>query len=190
MLRFSLVFAVAFASLGAGTSALAQEPPKAYAITLEANDVHEITNLSIESNGLTLTGKHIVLVPIRCEPGITGAMLLGEGEFRFAPADGEEIKGEFRGAMLRFNPTDQPKLLPLDKANVITDRAAHEMSQHLLNNVFRHCWHSGMKALIPDSGSFVVNVYSKTHGDLLISTGPKLSIAHSFSDGKTLYNPN
>jgi hypothetical protein len=188
MLRLRLVFAVAVSSLLCGsTSSVAQDKPEAYPITLKADDVHEIAELSIESNGLTLTAKDVLVVPIRCEPGVTGAMLLGNGEFRFSPADGDEIKGVFRAAMLRFNPADQPKLLSLDKTNVITDHAAHEMSRHLLNNVFRHCWHSGMNALIPDTGSFVANVYSKTHGDLLISTGPKSSVVHSFTAGETLY---
>lgn len=188
MRRFIPIFAVAFASLlWLSTSAAAQDQPKAYPITLEADDVHEIAELSIESNGLTLTAKDVLVVPIRCELGVTGAMLLGSGEFRFLPADGDEIKGEFRAAMLRFDPADQPRLLPLDKANVITDHASHEMSRHLLNNVFRHCWHRGMDALIPDAGSFIANVYSKTHGDLLISTGPKASVVHSFTTGKTLH---
>jgi len=188
MLRFRLVFAVAVTPLlCTSTSLIAQDTPKSYPITLEANDVHEIAELSIESNGLTLTAKDVLVVPIRCEPGVTGAMLIGNGEFRFSPAYDDEIKGIFRAAMLRFNPADQPKLLPLDKSNATTDHAAHEMSQHLLNNVFRHCWHSGMNALLPDAGSFVANIYSKTHGDLLISTGPKSTVVHSFTADETLY---
>ena len=188
MLRFRLVFAAAVAALLCGsTSSVAQDNPKAYPITLEADDVHEIARLSIESNGITLTAKDALAVPIRCELGVTGAMILGKGEFRCSPADGDEIRGQFRAVMLRFNPADQPKLLPLDKANAITDRAAHEMSRHLLNNVFRHCWHSGANALIPDAGSFAANVYSKTHGDLLISAGPESLVVHDFTAGETLY---
>jgi hypothetical protein len=174
-------------SLGLTTLASAQEAPRSFAITLKADDVHELAELKIEANGLTLTANNVLAVPIRCELGITGAMLLGDGKFAFTPKDGEAIKGQFRAAMLRFAPGDQENLMPLKTANVVTDRAAHEMSQHLLNNVFRHCWHSGMDALIPDAGSLVANVYSRTHGDLLISTGLGSSVVHSFSDGQTLY---
>lgn len=169
------------------SSAIAQISTVAYPISLKADDVHQFTRLSLDANGLTLNAEDVLVVPIRCELGVTGAMLLGNGEFRFAPTDGDEIKGQFRAAMLRFNPADQPALLPLDNANVVTDRAAHEMSAHLLNNIFRHCWHRGMDALIPDAGSLVANVYSRTHGDLLISTGPKSSVVHNFTDNKTLY---
>lgn len=165
----------------------AEDTPKSYPVTLEANDVHEIAKLSIESNGLTINGTDVVVVPIRCEPGVTGAMVLGKGEFKFAPDNGDEIKGVFRAVMLRFSPTDQPKLLPLDDTKPTTDQAALAISIHLLNNVFRHCWHRGNQALIPDDGSFVANVYSTTHGDLLISTGSKATVVHSFTENKTLY---
>jgi hypothetical protein len=55
------------------------------------------------------------------------------------------------------------------------------------DNVFRHCWHRGMDALIPDAGSLAANVYSTSQGDLLISTGPKSAVVHSFTDKATLY---
>lgn len=172
---------------GVAAQVAAQEKPRAYPITLDAKDVHEIADLAIELNGLKLQCKDALVVPIRCEPGITGAMLLGTGKYEFAPKDGEPIRGAFRACMLRFNPDDQSRLLPLDNARVIEGRAAHEMSRHLLDNVFRHCWHSGKDALIPDRGSFVADVYSTTQGDVLISTGSKSSIVHSFTENKTLY---
>lgn len=188
MTRLNNILAVAVVSLLClSAPAFAEDKTPSYPISLKADDVHELASLSVESNGLTLTGKDIIIVPIRCEKGVTGAMLLGNGEFRFKPADGDEIKGTFRAAMLRFNPADQAKLLSLDKAGKIADQAAFEMSRHLLDNVFRHCWHSGMNALLPDASSFVADVYSKTHGDLLISTGPKMTVAYNFTTGKSLY---
>ena len=188
MFRFLLSCGMALSLMICGLPfSQGQEKPKAYSITLKADDVHVMSELTIESNGLTFGGKDLLVVPIRCERGITGAMVLGNGNFSYSAKDGFEIKGMFRAAMLRFDPADQPKLLPLDNGQVITDHAAREMSQHLLNNVFRHCWHSGMDALIPDSESFIANVYSTTHGDLLISTGPKSTIVHNFTSGETLY---
>ncbi len=170
------------------THSSAADAPKAYPITLEANDVYELAKLSIQSNGLKISGTDIIVVPIRCELGMTGAMLIGKGEYAFSPDDGDEQKGIFRAAMLRFAPADQPKLLPLDGEKPTSDLAAHTMSKHLLKTVFWHCWQSGgTNALIPDAGSFVANVYSTTQGDLLISTGPELTVVHSFTENKTLY---
>jgi hypothetical protein len=114
-------------------------------------------------------------------------VLIGNGSFRFEPEGGDVIEGHFRAAMLRFHPKDQREILAFDKIPAITDRAVHEMSNHLLKEAFRHCWHSGMEALIPDEGSLSVVLYSKEHGDLLISSGSKDTLVHSFSDRKTLF---
>mgnify|MGYP003667088396 CR=1 FL=1 len=169
----------------------AQETPKSFPITFKADDVYVIADFSAESNGLSVTGKDIALVPIRCSAGVTGAMLIGHGTYSFSsPHADDSISGDFRAAMLRFHPDDQPSLVPLPDGTAITDHAAHEMGRHLLDNVFRHCWHSGMNALLPDTGSFVANVYSTTQGDLLISTGPKSNVVHSFTDNKTLVKVN
>lgn len=175
------------ALFGFATTLTAQEAPKSYPITFEANDVHQIDNFSVELNSLKLTGENITVVPIRCEAGITGAMIFGEGTYSYAiPSESPIKSGKFRAAMLRFHPADQPTLLPIAADGATTDHAIHEMGRHMLNNVFRHCWHSGMNALLPDAGSFVANVYSTTEGDLLISTGPKLNVAHSFTAKETL----
>lgn len=188
MIRFTTLLAAAlFALFVYVDSTIAQEKTKSYPITFAADDVFTIADLEVEANSLTLTGTDIIAIPIRIQPGITGAMLLGNGEYRFAPKDGDEVNGKFRAAMVRFHPDDQSKLLPIDPKTATTDRAAHEMGRHMLDNVFRHCWHSGNEALIPTSGSFVANVYSTTQGDLLISTGPKISVVHNFTDSKTLY---
>ena len=181
---FFLVVALWF---WASESALAQARPAAYPIKLDATDVHELKDFEVQANGLKISSKELLVVPIHCAPGITGAVLIGNGEYSFSTSDGKKFEGVFRAAMLRFAPDDQSMLLPLDKSTAVTDHAAYEMSQHLLNDVFRHCWHSGKDALIPDAGSFVANVYSKTEGDLLISTGGNSSVVHSFTAGKTLY---
>ena len=165
---------------------VAQDAPKSYPITFAADDIHTIANLAIDTNGLKINGKSISLLPIRCEAGVTGAMIIGNGTYTYDSRDGEyQTSGKFRAAMLRFNPTDQESLVKLS-GDTTTDHAIHEMTKHMLDNVFRHCWHAGREALLPDKGSFVANVYSTTQGDLLISTGPVSNVVHSFTDNKTL----
>ena len=175
---------LAFAACSA--TLVAQDAPKSFPITFVADDVHTITDLQLESNGLKIEGKNVSLVPIRCEAGVTGAMIVGDGNYSYIAKDGKyQTAGKFRAAMLRFNPEDQESLIELS-GDVTTDYAIHEMGKHMLDNVFRHCWHSGMEALLPDRGSFVANVYSTTEGDLLISTGLKSNVVHSFTDNKIL----
>ncbi len=179
----SLVAAVAVAS----DQKEKPERPKSYPISLNANEVREFAPLSIKHGGLHLWSSEVSGIPISCEAGVTGMVLIGNGSFRFVPEGGDAIEGHFRAAMLRFNPKDQREILAFDKIPAITDRAVHEMSNHLLKEAFRHCWHSGMEALIPEEGSLSVVLYSKEHGDLLISSGSKDTIVHSFTDRKTLY---
>ena len=159
----------------------------AYPITLKPDRVYESPGLAIEVRGVQIRSGPVVIVPIACEKGITGAVVLGDGTFRFAPEGGKPIEGHFRSAMLRINPADQARLIPLDESRRITDRAAFEMSRLVLNAVFGHCWHSGKDALIPPSGNLAAVLYSREHGDLLISDDGRNPVVHNFSDRKTLY---
>ncbi len=165
----------------------ADEDRTPYPIELKPDKVYESPGLAIEVRGIQIRSGPVVIVPIECSKGITGAVILGDGTFRFAPEGAKPIEGHFRAAMLRINPADQAKLVPLDAAKRVTDRAAFEMSRHLLNTVFGHCWHSGKDALIPPVGNLSAVLYSKEHGDLLISDDGKNSVAHSFTARKTLY---
>ncbi len=178
---------VATIMLSAYTASLAQDAPASFPITLRADDVHLFTDLDVAANGLRLTAKSVTITPIRCEKGMTGCILLGDGEFHFTPKDKAEIHGQFRGALLRFNPDEQPRLLPLDKAKVVTDHGAHAMSSHLVTPLFNHCWQHDGRALIPDSGVLAVSLYTKDHGDLLISTGSDNFVVYSFSLRKMIY---
>lgn len=182
-MRF-LLLSVAVATASYTT---AEKAADSYPISFAADDVHVVPDFVAESNGLKLTGKNVAMIPIRCEAGVTGAMMIGDGIYSFASTDAADpISGRFRAVMLRFHPDDQPALIPLSDGDATTDHAVHEMGRHLLDNVFRHCWHSGMNALLPDRGSFVANVYSTTKGDLLISTGPGSNVVHSFTDNRTI----
>jgi len=159
-----------------------------FPVALNPDDVREFAPLSVKANDLELTGVAISGIPMTCEPGITGMMLIGDGTFRFSPKDGEVIEGQFRGAMLRFNPKDQPTLLPLEKNPPVIDRAVHEMSSTLLPRTMRRCWHAGQDALIPDEGTLAVVVFSRKYGELLISTGPGGATVFNFTTRERLYD--
>ena len=165
----------------------AAEDMTPYPITLRPDRVYESPGLAIEVRGVQIRSGPVAIVPIATEKGITGAVVIGDGTFRFSPPGGNPIEGHFRAAMLRINPADQARLVPLDESKRVADRAAFEMSRHLLNDVFGHCWHSGKDALIPPAGSLSAVLYSKEHGDLLISDDGKNPVVHSFTDRKTLY---
>jgi len=161
--------------------------PESYPITLKADEVREFAPLKIDYAGLQLSSTGASVIPITVKPGITGLMLIGNGTFRFAPPSGEPIEGNFRAAMLRFNPGNQTEVLPFETVPATTDRAAWEISNRLLKESFSRCWHSGQEALIPDEGSLAAVVYSREHGELLISISKKTTVVYNFSDRKKLY---
>ena len=158
-----------------------------YPIKISPEEVREYSKLTINYQNLRLKSGSTSLLPISCERGITGVLLIGDGTYRFAPQGGKVIEGRFKAAMLRFNPKDQAAIVSLDKGKKVTDRGTYEMSRHLLNDVFRHCWHQGMNALIPGERSIAAVLYSKEHGDLLISADEREAVAYSFTDRKMLY---
>jgi hypothetical protein len=161
--------------------------PASFPITLKADEVREFAPLKIDYAGLQLSAADVSGIPITVEPGVTGMVLIGNGTFRFAPGAGEPIEGNFRALMLRYNPKDHNEILPLDKLPATTDRAVREMSNHLLKESFRRCWQAGGEALIPDEGSLAAVVYSREHGELLISISKKSTVVYNFSDRKKLY---
>jgi hypothetical protein len=157
--------------------------------------VYEYPELTVAYRDFHLKVGPASVVPISCERGITGVMLIGNGTFRYTPAKEKVIEGQFRAAMLRFNPEEQAAIIPLEKGKKVDDRATAEMSRHMLQVVIRHCWQSSkateggrrQEVLIPPKGAFAAVLYSKEHGDLLISGDERTAVAHSFSDGKPLY---
>ena len=110
-------------------------------------------------------------MPIAYEAGVTGVVVLGSGTFRYTPGLDKAIEGLFRSAVLRFNPKEIGTVVRLDGLARTLDLGAVEMSRHLLRTVLDHCWQQGgNEVLIPDAAAFAAVLYSKEHGDLLIST--------------------
>lgn len=188
-MKARLILAVVF--VVAGTTVYGQNEKaarsKAFPVALSADDVREFAPLNVQLNDLAMTSLGILGIPMTCEPGVTGVMLIGDGKFRFSPKDGEVIEGQFRAAMLRFNPKEQDQILPLEKHAPVTDYAVHEMSSLLMKQTMRRCWHSGPDALIPEEGTLSVVVYSREHGELLISTGKASTVVYNFTTKKSLY---
>lgn len=164
-----------------------------YPFTVNPDKVYELPALAVDYQHLHLKAGRVSVVPIATEKGITGAMVIGDGTFRFAPAGDKAIAGHFRAVMLRFSPEEQAAIIPLDKAERVSDRATWEMARHLLQVTIRHCWQSNrnggriQEVLIPPKGAIAADLYSKEHGDLLISFGAGSSVAYSFTDRKALY---
>jgi RNA polymerase sigma factor (sigma-70 family) len=163
------------------------DPMASYSYTIEPNRVHEYSELMVKFRDFQLTTGPVAVVPIDCERGTTGAVIIGAGKFQFMAEKGKSIEGAFRSVVLRFNPADQPAIISLNKGKKVTDIGAIEMCRHMLAAVLRHCYHRGNDVLIPAKGAIAAVLYSKDHGDLLISETGKEIVAYNFTNRKTIY---
>lgn len=169
-------------------------PMPSYPFTIDPDEIYEYPELGVNFwRNLRLESGPVSLVPISCERGITGVLLMGNGTFRYEPELGKEFKGHFHAALLRFHPEEQADLVRFDKTRKVTDRGLHEMSRALLQVALRHCWQSTknggrtIEVVIPPKGAIAAVLYSKEHGDLLISGDENTAVVHNFTDKKSLY---
>src|SRR4051794_2665688 len=89
--------------------------------------------------------------------------------------------------MLRFNPEDADAILKLTEGKPINDKGAAEMGRHLLASTFRHCYHRGQDALVPPKDAIAVDLYSREHGNLLISADKKVAVIYNFTERAEMY---
>ena len=173
------------------TTARADNPPadsmESYPIRVSANQVREISSLSVDFGKLKLRGEAITVIPISTEAGITGAVLFGSGAYSYTPEAGKTFDGQFRAVMLRFNPKDVDAIIKLSAAKTVADKGASALAKALLAGTFRHCYHRGEEALIPSEHAIAADVFSQELGEVLFSTDDKTAVAYNFSESKMLY---
>jgi hypothetical protein len=180
-------------ALGPAAETAPGDTMSSYPFTIDPDKVREYPELTVKFRDFRLKSGPVAVVPINCERGTTGVMIIGNGKFQFATEKGKSIDGVFRAVMLRFNPADQPSIISFDKGKTVRDVGATEMTRHMLTTVLRHCYQSTkeggrrIEVLIPSKGAFAAVLYSKEHGDLLISDAGKEIVAFNFTDRKKLY---
>ena len=163
------------------------DPMTSYPFTLNPDNVREYPQLKINYHDFELTCGPVAVIPIDCEQGTTGVMIIGNGKFQFKPEANNAIEGHFRTMMLRFNPADLPAIISFGTGKQGRDVGAVEMSRQMLQTAIRHCYHRGAEVLIPSKTALAAVIYSKEHGDLLISEAGKEVVAFNFTSRKTLY---
>jgi hypothetical protein len=64
-----------------------------YTFTINPDKVREYPELTVKFRDFQLTSGPVAVVPIDCECGTTGAMIIDNGEFQFAPEKDNAIEG-------------------------------------------------------------------------------------------------
>ena len=141
--------ALALASMPAPQAAPPSDvdPMTSYPFTLNPDKVREYPQLAVIFRDFELTTEPAAVVPIDCERGTTGVMIIGNGKFQFKPEANKAIEGHFRAVMLRFNPADQPAIISFETGKQGRDVGTVEMSRQMLQTAIRHCYQSSGEKL-------------------------------------------
>ncbi len=174
----------------AESPATAEDPGKSYPIALKGDSAGEFESLSVDFGKLKLRGKAITVVPISTDVGVTGAVVIGKGTYTYTPEKGKEFSGQFRAAMLRFNPKDADAIIKFSAGKAVTDKGALELAQCVVARAVQHCWQSNGDALIPSPRTIAAVVYSRELGDVLFSGDDTTAVVYDFTDNKSLYEKN
>ncbi|MGD0088321.1 MAG: hypothetical protein ABSE73_00180 [Planctomycetota bacterium] len=169
-------------------AAWAEDHPPLYPVLLKQSEVYQNQNFKFQRAGFEMEFKDVRLVMVDSEKGVTGAVLLGEGTFSFAHKT-YKLGGQVSAALLRFNPDEYQALTQVDKAQRLADLGVYELGRSVWNSVARYCWQgdNGRLAMLPPKGQLSVILYTKDHGNVLISQDSKEVIVWGITEKKDLY---
>ena len=160
-----------------------------YRLRLDTTRQFSARDLEIPAPDLLLTLKDGTVFLIESEEGVTGLVLLGRGEMRFAPtpeaergqlrlfAGRDTLVARFDRAMIRLNPHDYESRVPtgsltsvpvdsqaVRRAREIVDRDLPRSFAVDLHEVSQGDWH-----LLPREGDFLTEVGTNDYGALTYS---------------------
>jgi hypothetical protein len=75
-----------------------------YPFTTDPDKVYEFPTLTVDYRDFHLKAGRVSVVPIAIERGSTGAMVIGDGTFRYTPEADKVIEGHFRAAPAPVQP--------------------------------------------------------------------------------------
>ncbi|MBK5285907.1 MAG: hypothetical protein JJE25_10950 [Bacteroidia bacterium] len=120
---------------------------------------------------------------IKSSSGVSGFFILGKGTYILKKRN---ITDVVSGCMIRLNPADINTFISITSKENIKDAGFLSLSRKILNDVFRHCYHAGMNALIPDKGIYALNFFGEKYGDVLITLEKNKLLIYSFTEKREL----
>jgi hypothetical protein len=160
-----------------------------YKLRLVANKRYTARNLTVTSEDLTIVLDEGDVFLIECDDGVTGMVLLGRGEMRFAPAPpteqgqlkifsgAETLTAAFDSAYLRLNPGDYRRRVSIAAlSDASPDARAARRAQEIfarespksfavdLQDMSPDTWH-----LLPPADDFLAEVDTRRHDVLTYS---------------------
>jgi len=140
--------------------------------------IYKAKTFNFETDSIHFVAKNCKILEIRTISGVTGYYLEGDASIQVAT---KNLNEKCKTAMFRFNPSDVDSLITIENLKETQDDNFVNSSLKVLRSTFRHCYHSGMDALIPDPGEYAVNFFSPKIGEVLVSQSKKEMIFYNFT---------
>ena len=140
--------------------------------------IYKAKSFTFKSDSAVFETKNCKIFEIKTVSGITGYYVEGDANIQIKSKD---LNEKCTAAMFRFNPLDIDSLVQIKNMAEIQDDAFFNSSLKVLKSTFRHCYHSGMDAIIPDTESYAIDFFSKKIGEVLVSHDKKEIIYYNFT---------
>jgi hypothetical protein len=135
-------------------------------------------SFTFKSDSVVYEAKNCKIFEIRTVSGVTGYYIKGDGIIQVKTKD---LNEKCTAAMFRFNPLDIDSLIKMENVKVLEDDVFFKESITQLKTTFKHCYHSGMDAIIPDREVYAVDFISSRLGEILVSHDKKEMIYFNFT---------
>lgn len=145
--------------------------------------VYSASLVHFQTNEVEMTMKNCRLLEIESASGVSGFYITGKGTITIAA---ENITVNISGFMLRCNPADLLSFLSVSDKKTVDDAGFVVQAMQVLKSMFRHCFHSGMDALIPDRKIYAINFLGAKYGDVLASNYEDKFLVYSFTEKRKL----
>ena len=140
--------------------------------------IYKAKTFTFKSDSVLLVANSCKIFEFHTISGVTGYYLEGDVSIQIKA---KNISEKCTAAMFRFNPIDKDSLISIENLKEFKDDDFVNSSFNVLKSTFRHCYHSGMDAIIPDPGVYAIDFFSPKLGEVLVSHDKKEMIYYNFT---------
>ena len=149
----------------------------------EYPQVYTVAIFDFESNDVKYNCTACKVLELKTISGVTGYYISGKGKIQIT---GKNISENVSSCMIRFNPGELKTFIKTKELNQTTDKGFVITSTQILEKSFRHCYHDGMDALIPETKSYALNFFGDKLGEVLAGYYRNELLLYSFTEKRKL----
>ena len=139
--------------------------------------------IEFKSNEITMKCTDCKYVEIVTASGLNGLFLIGNGTIQVKAGN---ISDSISGCLIRFNPGEFGTYIRMVGKKKIDDRGFSALSKNVLNDSFSHCYQGNLDAIIPPKGSYALNFFSKSLGEILATYTETEASVINFTEKKII----